>query len=106
MDLHVFDYSEPGNFSDISWPCNSSDCIVVDTLQCSGLPNKSVLLYTLAFVYIFIFVIGMIANSVVVWVNIQAKTTGYDTLLHPEPGHRRPVGGGHHPGLGGQPRAA
>ncbi|MXQ80390.1 hypothetical protein E5288_WYG006432 [Bos mutus] len=79
MDLHLLDYSEPGNFSDISWPCNGSDCIAVDTLQCGHIPNKSVLLYTLSFVYIFIFVIGMIANSVVVWVNIQAKTTGYDT---------------------------
>ncbi|XP_068820165.1 atypical chemokine receptor 3 [Capricornis sumatraensis] len=79
MDLHLLDYSEPGNFSDISWPCNGSDCIAVDTLQCGHIPSKSILLYTLSFVYIFIFVIGMIANSVVVWVNIQAKTTGYDT---------------------------
>ncbi|XP_027446814.1 atypical chemokine receptor 3 isoform X1 [Zalophus californianus] len=79
MDLHLFDYSEPGNFSDISWPCNGSDCLVVDTVLCPNMPNKSVLLYTLSFIYIFIFVTGMIANSVVVWVNIQAKTTGYDT---------------------------
>ncbi|GAB5576117.1 c-x-c chemokine receptor type [Lynx pardinus] len=79
MDLHLFDYSEPGNFSDVSWPCNGSDCIVVDTVLCPHMPNKSLLLYTLAFVHIFIFVIGMIANSVVVWVTIQAKTTGYDT---------------------------
>lgn len=80
MDLHLFDYAEPSNFSDVVWPCNSSgDCIAVDTVQCPGLANKSVLLYTLALVYIFIFVIGMIANSVVVWVNVQAKTTGYDT---------------------------
>lgn len=79
MDLHLFDYSEPGNFSDISWPCNSSDCIGVDTVTCPSLANKSVLLYALSLVYIFIFVIGMIANFVVVWVNIQAKTTGYDT---------------------------
>ncbi|KAG3275600.1 atypical chemokine receptor 3 [Ictidomys tridecemlineatus] len=79
MDLHLFDYTEPGNFSDISWPCNSSDCILVDTVQCPTMPHKSILLYTLSFIYIFIFVIGMIANSVVVWVNIQAKTTGYDT---------------------------
>ncbi|XP_048200427.1 atypical chemokine receptor 3 [Perognathus longimembris pacificus] len=79
MDLHFFDYAEPGNYSDLPWPCNSSDCITVDTLQCAPMPNKSVLLYTLSFVYIFIFVVGTIANSVVVWVNIQAKTTGYDT---------------------------
>lgn len=79
MDVHLFDYVEPGNYSDINWPCNSSDCIVVDTVQCPAMPNKNVLLYTLSFIYIFIFVIGMIANSVVVWVNIQAKTTGYDT---------------------------
>ncbi|XP_004674236.1 PREDICTED: atypical chemokine receptor 3 [Condylura cristata] len=79
MDLHLFDYAEQGNFSDVSWPCNSSDCIAVDTVLCPSMPSKGVLLYTLAFVYIFIFVIGMVANSVVVWVNVQAKTTGYDT---------------------------
>ncbi|MBZ3886105.1 Atypical chemokine receptor 3 [Sciurus carolinensis] len=33
----------------------------------------------LSFIYNFIFVFGMIANTVVVWVNIQAKTTGYDS---------------------------
>lgn len=79
MDPHLFDYAEPGNFSDVSWPCNSSDCIVVDTVLCPGLPSKSALLYTLSVVYIFIFVAGMIANSVVVWVNVQAKTAAYDT---------------------------
>ncbi|VTJ85956.1 Hypothetical predicted protein [Marmota monax] len=79
MDLHLFDYTEPGNFSDISWPCNSSYCILIDTVQCPTMPHKSILLYTLSFIYIFIFMIGMIANPVVVWVNIQAKTTGYDT---------------------------
>ncbi|XP_054977791.1 atypical chemokine receptor 3 [Sorex araneus] len=79
MELPLLDYAEPGNFSDLSWPCNSSDCIGVDAVLCPGLAGKSALLYTLAFVYIFIFVIGMVANSVVVWVNVQAKTTGYDT---------------------------
>ncbi|MBZ3891718.1 Atypical chemokine receptor 3 [Sciurus carolinensis] len=33
----------------------------------------------LSFIYIFIFMIGMIANTVVVWVNIQVKITGYDS---------------------------
>ncbi|MBZ3888452.1 Atypical chemokine receptor 3 [Sciurus carolinensis] len=54
---------EPGNFYDFSWPCNSSDCILVDTVQCPIMPHKSILLYMLSFIYIFIFVIGMIANS-------------------------------------------
>ncbi|XP_006893513.1 PREDICTED: atypical chemokine receptor 3 [Elephantulus edwardii] len=79
MDVHLFDYAEPGNFSDITWPCNSSDCIGVDTVLCPHMSNKSALLYTLAFIYIFIFVVGTVANSVVVWVNVQARTTGYDT---------------------------
>ncbi|XP_077893498.1 atypical chemokine receptor 3-like [Ictidomys tridecemlineatus] len=79
MDMHLFDHTEPRNFSDINWPCNSSNCILIDTVHCPTMPHKSILLYTLSFIYIFIFVIGMIANSVVVWVNIQAKNTGYDT---------------------------
>ncbi|MBZ3884352.1 Atypical chemokine receptor 3 [Sciurus carolinensis] len=79
MDLNLFNYMEPENLSDFSWPCNSSDSILVDTVQCPIMPHKSILLYVLSFIYIFIFVIGMIANSVVVWVNIHTKTTGYAT---------------------------
>ncbi|MBZ3889180.1 Atypical chemokine receptor 3 [Sciurus carolinensis] len=79
MDLNLFNYMEPGNFSDFSWPCNSNDSILVDTVQCPFMPHKSIQLYTLSFITIFIFVMGLITNTVVVWVNIQAKTTGYDT---------------------------
>ncbi|XP_007665142.1 atypical chemokine receptor 3 [Ornithorhynchus anatinus] len=75
----IFDYPEPGNFNDTNFTCTSGDCILVDTVLCPNTLNKSALLYTLSIFYIFIFVIGLIANSVVVWVNLQAKTTGYET---------------------------
>uniref|UniRef100_F7AC75 Atypical chemokine receptor 3 n=1 Tax=Monodelphis domestica TaxID=13616 RepID=F7AC75_MONDO len=79
MDLFSFDYSEPGNFTDLNWTCPNGDCITVDTVMCPSTTSRNVLLYTLSIFYIFIFVVGMIANSVVVWVNLQAKTTGYET---------------------------
>ncbi|MBZ3886107.1 Atypical chemokine receptor 3 [Sciurus carolinensis] len=79
MDLNLFDYMKPGNYSDFSCPCNSSDSILVDMVQFPFMPHKSILLYTLSFIYIFIFMISMITNTVGVWVNIQAKTMSYDT---------------------------
>ncbi|EMP37365.1 atypical chemokine receptor 3 [Chelonia mydas] len=78
----ILDLLDVGNFSDSNWTCNNGDCIIVDTLSCPSTLNKSVLLYTLSIFYIFIFVIGLVANSVVVWVNLQAKATGYETHLY------------------------
>ncbi|XP_043855285.1 atypical chemokine receptor 3 [Dromiciops gliroides] len=82
MDPFSFDYSEPGNFTDLNWTCTNGDCITVDTIMCPSATGRNILLYTLSIFYIFIFVVGMIANSVVVWVNLQAKTTGYETHLY------------------------
>ncbi|MBZ3889725.1 Atypical chemokine receptor 3 [Sciurus carolinensis] len=73
MDLNLFDYMEPGNFSDFpaSWWTRCS------ALSCPT--SEPFMPYMLSFIYIFMFLISMIANTVVVWVNIQAKTTGYDS---------------------------
>ncbi|NXG57235.1 ACKR3 protein, partial [Hemiprocne comata] len=83
LDLtSILDFLETANLTEINWTCNSSDCITVDTTTCPGTLHKSALLYTLSFFYIFIFVTGLVANSVVVWVNLQAKMTGYETHLY------------------------
>lgn len=83
LDLtSILDFLETANLTEINWTCSSGECITVDATTCPGTLNKSALLYTLSFFYIFIFVIGLVANSVVVWVNLQAKMTGYETHLY------------------------
>ncbi|XP_009995613.1 PREDICTED: atypical chemokine receptor 3 [Chaetura pelagica] len=83
LDLtSILDFLEAANLSEISWSCNSSDCITVDATTCPATLHKGALLYTLSFFYIFIFVTGLVANSVVVWANLQAKMTGYETHLY------------------------
>ncbi|KAM4611241.1 atypical chemokine receptor 3 [Discoglossus pictus] len=77
----VMDYMESINSSDPNLNCSGGDCIVLESVSCSPTLNKSALLYTLAIVYIFIFVMGLLANSVVIWLNLQAKT-GYETHLY------------------------
>ncbi|KAM9305790.1 atypical chemokine receptor 3 [Gastrophryne carolinensis] len=76
------DYLESINSSDLNISCLSGDCIILESLSCPSTLNKSALLYTLAIVYIFIFILGLLANSVVIWLNIQSKTTGYETHLY------------------------
>ncbi|XP_073489745.1 atypical chemokine receptor 3 [Aquarana catesbeiana] len=78
----AMDYSDSINSSDLNSSCLSGDCITMESLSCPNTLNKSALLYTLAIVYIFIFVMGLLANSVVIWLNIQSKTTGYETHLY------------------------
>ncbi|XP_068103082.1 atypical chemokine receptor 3 [Hyperolius riggenbachi] len=77
----TMDYLESINSSDLT-NCSSGDCITVESLSCPSTLNKSALLYSLAIAYIFIFVMGLLANSVVIWLNIQSKTTGYETHLY------------------------
>ncbi|XP_053327439.1 atypical chemokine receptor 3 [Spea bombifrons] len=78
----AMDYLESTNSSDFNLNCTNGDCIILESLSCPGTVNKSALLYTLAIVYIFIFVMGLLANSVVIWLNLQAKSTGYETHLY------------------------
>ncbi|XP_028811388.1 atypical chemokine receptor 3b [Denticeps clupeoides] len=51
----------------------------VEALKCSPSFNLSILLSIL---YIFIFLIGLAANAVVVWVNVQAERNRYETHLY------------------------
>lgn len=58
---------------DISWPLQWQRLHRGGHPAVRPRPQQEALLYTLSFVYIFIFVIGMIANLVVVWVNICTR---------------------------------
>ncbi|XP_075036489.1 atypical chemokine receptor 3 [Mixophyes fleayi] len=78
----AMDYMESINSSDPNSSCSSGDCIILESVSCSSTLNKSALLNTLAIVYIFIFVMGLLANSVVIWLNLQSKSTGYETHLY------------------------
>ncbi|KAE8580581.1 hypothetical protein XENTR_v10024476 [Xenopus tropicalis] len=78
----AMDYMESMNSTEFNLSCSNGDCIILESLSCPNTLNKSALLYTLAIVYIFIFVMGLLANSVVIWLNLQAKTTGYETHLY------------------------
>ncbi|XP_039182262.1 atypical chemokine receptor 3 isoform X1 [Crotalus tigris] len=78
----IFDLVEVENLNETNVICNNGECITVDSLSCPNVLNKSAMLYTLSFLYIFIFMIGLVANFVVVWMNFQAKTTGYETHLY------------------------
>ncbi|KAM4026494.1 atypical chemokine receptor 3 isoform 1-T1 [Anomaloglossus baeobatrachus] len=78
----AMDYMDSINGSDLNISCSSGDCITLESVSCPNTLNKSALLYTLAIVHIFIFVVGLLANSVVIWLNLQSKTTGYETHLY------------------------
>ncbi|XP_053143165.1 atypical chemokine receptor 3 [Hemicordylus capensis] len=78
----IFDLLEVGNLTEANLTCSNGDCITVDSLSCPNTVNKNALLYILSIFYIFIFIIGLVANFLVVWMNFQAKTTGYETHLY------------------------
>lgn len=56
------------NFSD-----PYSNISSVDTTVCTTAFNRSALLYSMCVLYIFIFIVGMAANALVLWVNIRAQ---------------------------------
>ncbi|KAM3861741.1 atypical chemokine receptor 3-like [Diretmus argenteus] len=45
----------------------------VDVMVCATAFNRSALLYSMCVLYIFIFVIGLAANALVLWVNVRAQ---------------------------------
>lgn len=45
----------------------------VDTMVCATAFNRSALLYSMCVLYIFIFIVGLAANALVLWVNIRAQ---------------------------------
>ncbi|KAJ8350526.1 hypothetical protein SKAU_G00256560 [Synaphobranchus kaupii] len=70
-DLNLnFSDSEDGNVSH------------VEALVCPTSFSRSAVLYAMSTLYIFIFIIGLAANSVVVWVNVRAERNRYETHLY------------------------
>ncbi|XP_010902856.2 atypical chemokine receptor 3 [Esox lucius] len=51
---------------------------------CSATFDRSALLYTTCVLYVFIFVVGLAANGLVLWVNIRAQGTSAGSAAHPE----------------------
>lgn len=45
----------------------------VDTMLCATAFNRSALLYSMCILYTFIFIVGLAANALVLWVNIRAQ---------------------------------
>ncbi|KAJ8003911.1 hypothetical protein DPEC_G00153310 [Dallia pectoralis] len=54
----------------------------VEALLCSPGYSFGAVLYTLSIFYIFIFLVGLAANSLVVWVNIRSEGKRYETHLY------------------------
>ncbi|KAM6936785.1 atypical chemokine receptor 3-like [Xenentodon cancila] len=54
----------------------------VETLLCSGAVNHAALLHILSVLYIFIFLVGLTANALVIWVNLRSDTSCYETHLY------------------------
>lgn len=54
----------------------------VETLLCVGAFSHSVFLTILSVLYIFIFLVGLPANALVVWVNVRSDRNRYETHLY------------------------
>lgn len=50
-----------------------SNISTVDTMVCSTTFNRSALLYSMCVLYTFIFIVGLAANALVLWVNVRAQ---------------------------------
>uniref|UniRef100_UPI0037E73CE4 atypical chemokine receptor 3-like n=1 Tax=Semicossyphus pulcher TaxID=241346 RepID=UPI0037E73CE4 len=54
----------------------------VETLRCSGAISHATFLRVLSVLYIFIFLVGLAANTLVVWVNLRCDRKRYETHLY------------------------
>lgn len=54
----------------------------VEALRCSGTVNQTAFLHTLSVLYVFIFLVGLAANALVVWVNLRSDRNRYETHLY------------------------
>ncbi|XP_031172933.1 atypical chemokine receptor 3b [Sander lucioperca] len=54
----------------------------VETLLCSGGVSHGAFLHVLSVLYVFIFLVGLAANALVVWVNLRRDSTRYETHLY------------------------
>ncbi|XP_040888024.1 atypical chemokine receptor 3b [Toxotes jaculatrix] len=54
----------------------------VEMLRCSGAVSHAAFLHVLAVLYIFVFLVGLAANALVVWVNLRSRRNQYETHLY------------------------
>nr|XP_046238808.1 atypical chemokine receptor 3b [Scatophagus argus]XP_046238809.1 atypical chemokine receptor 3b [Scatophagus argus] len=54
----------------------------VETLLCSGAVSHATFLQVLSILYIFMFLVGLAANSLVVWMNLRSVRNHYETHLY------------------------
>ncbi|XP_070786809.1 atypical chemokine receptor 3b [Enoplosus armatus] len=54
----------------------------VETLLCSGTVSHAAFLHVLSVLYVFIFLVGLAANTLVVWVNLRSGRNRYETHLY------------------------
>ncbi|GCB78827.1 hypothetical protein scyTo_0015889, partial [Scyliorhinus torazame] len=86
-DLITFwDYWDEQNITtmNLTWTTcvNESDCLTWEIFHCLHSFSKKAILHTISFFYILIFVIGLVANIVVVYVNVKAKRSRYETHFY------------------------
>ncbi|CAN9497680.1 unnamed protein product [Ophioblennius macclurei] len=61
------------SFGELNFSETFSNISSVDANVCTTAFNRSALLYSMCVLYIFIFVVGMAANALVLWVNVRAQ---------------------------------
>ncbi|XP_069790500.1 atypical chemokine receptor 3-like [Narcine bancroftii] len=61
---------------------NDSDCLTWEIYHCLQTVSKSALLYAISFFYILIFIGGLVANIIVVFVNVKAKQSRHETHFY------------------------
>ncbi|XP_071335610.1 atypical chemokine receptor 3b [Trachinotus anak] len=54
----------------------------VETLMCSGAISHAAFLHILSILYVFIFLVGLAANTLVVWVILRSNRNRYETHLY------------------------
>ncbi|CAJ1079512.1 atypical chemokine receptor 3a [Xyrichtys novacula] len=61
------------SFGDLNFSLTFSNISSVDAMVCATAFNRSALLYSMCVLYTFIFIVGLAANALVLWVNIRAQ---------------------------------
>ncbi|KAM4561381.1 atypical chemokine receptor 3a [Fundulus diaphanus] len=74
MSLSATDLEELWeSFEDLNISDTLSNISRVDVMVCSTAFNRDALLYSMCVLYTFIFIVGLAANALVLWVNIRAQ---------------------------------
>ncbi|XP_029936701.1 atypical chemokine receptor 3-like [Myripristis murdjan] len=61
------------SWGDLNFSDPFSNISSVDAMVCPTAFNRSALLYSMCVLYIFIFIVGLAANALVLWVNVRAQ---------------------------------